>query len=79
MNGDHDFTVNVIVCVWVWQDDLEFRVVSDVKNDFGGDVWVVDDCNWELFLVADCHTLEVDGRLFNVDVWDNRSSFNRQS
>jgi hypothetical protein len=30
-------------------------------------------------LVTDCHTLEVDGRLFNVDVWDNRSSFNRQS
>jgi len=38
VNSDHDLAVNIIVCVWIWQNYLELRVVSDVQDDFGGNV-----------------------------------------
>ena len=38
VNWHHDFTVDVIVCIWVREDDFKLRIVSDVEFKLSSDI-----------------------------------------
>ena len=71
--------MNVVIVPPRRHDQLKLRVISDIQDQFSGNVAIVDNCDRHELLVTEGNTTEVDCFLLDEDFRTDDASFHWQS